>query len=128
MSDAILDELGVPEPNFHLRVGSGTHAERTGDVILAYEKVCREHRPDLIIVLGDINSTTACAMVGAKLWIPVVHLEAGFRSRDRTMPEEINRLVTDTIADVLWTPSADADDTCWPRVCRARRSTGSVTS
>mgnify|MGYP001828753530 FL=1 len=110
MSDAILEDLRVPEPDFHLGVGSGTHAEQTGGVMIAYEKVCMEHRPDWIIVVGDVNSTAACAMVGAKLWIPVVHLEAGLRSRDRRMPEEINRLVTDAIADVLWTPSPDANE------------------
>jgi UDP-N-acetylglucosamine 2-epimerase (non-hydrolysing) len=110
MSDAILEDLGVPEPDFHLGVGSGTHAEQTGSVMIAYEKVCLEDRPDWIVVVGDVNSTAACAMVGTKLWIPVVHLEAGLRSGDRTMPEEINRLVTDAISDVLWTPSADADE------------------
>ena len=76
--------------------------------MIAYEKVCEQNRPDWTIVVGDVNSTAACAMVGAKLWIPVVHLEAGLRSRDRRMPEEINRLVTDAISDVLWTPSPDA--------------------
>jgi UDP-N-acetylglucosamine 2-epimerase (non-hydrolysing) len=110
MSDAILQDLKVPAPDFHLGVGSGTHAEQTGNVMIAYEKVCMEHRPDWIVVVGDVNSTAACAMVGAKLWIPVVHLEAGLRSRDRRMPEEINRLVTDAITDVLWTPSEDADE------------------
>ncbi len=110
MSDAILRDLRVPEPDFHLGVGSGSHAEQTGGVMIAYEKVCAEDKPDWIVVVGDVNSTAACAMVGAKLWIPVVHLEAGLRSRDRRMPEEINRLVTDAIADVLWTPSPDADD------------------
>jgi UDP-N-acetylglucosamine 2-epimerase (non-hydrolysing) len=110
MSDAILADLGVPEPDFHLGVGSGSHAEQTGNVMIAYEKICAEHRPDWIVVVGDVNSTAACAMVGAKLWIPVVHLEAGLRSRDRRMPEEINRLVTDAIADVLWTPSEDGDE------------------
>ncbi len=110
MSDAILQDLRVPAPDFHLGIGSGTHAEQTGGVMIAYEKICVEHRPDWIVVVGDVNSTAACAMVGAKLWIPVVHLEAGLRSRDRSMPEEINRLVTDAIADVLWTPSKDADD------------------
>jgi UDP-N-acetylglucosamine 2-epimerase (non-hydrolysing) len=110
MSDAILEDLGLPAPDFHLGVGSGSHAEQMGGVMIAYEKICIEHRPDWIIVVGDVNSTAACAMVGAKLWIPVVHLEAGLRSRDRHMPEEINRLVTDAIADVLWTPSADADE------------------
>jgi UDP-N-acetylglucosamine 2-epimerase (non-hydrolysing) len=110
MSDAILEDLGVPAPDFHLGVGSGSHAEQTGGVMIAYEKVCLEHRPDWIVVVGDVNSTAACAMVGAKLWIPVVHLEAGLRSRDRKMPEEINRLVTDAICDVFWTPSEDADE------------------
>ena len=110
MSDAILADLGVPEPDFHLGVGSGSHAEQTGGVMIAYEKVCLEDRPDWIVVVGDVNSTAACSMVGAKLWIPVVHLEAGLRSRDRRMPEEINRLVTDSIADVLWTPSEDGDE------------------
>ncbi len=109
MSDAILQDLELPAPDFHLGVGSGSHAEQTGGVMIAYEKVCMKHRPDWIIVVGDVNSTAACAMVGAKLWIPVVHLEAGLRSRDRHMPEEINRLVTDAISDVLWTPSEDAD-------------------
>lgn len=110
MSDAILQDLGVPEPDFHMGVGSGSHAEQTGNVMMAYEKICLENRPDCIVVVGDVNSTAACAMVGAKLWIPVVHLEAGLRSRDRQMPEEINRLVTDAISNVLWTPSADADE------------------
>jgi len=110
MSDAILQDLRVPEPDFHLGIGSGSHSEQTGNVMIAYEKICLEHRPDWLVVVGDVNSTAACAMVGAKLWIPVVHLEAGLRSRDRRMPEEINRLVTDAIADVLWTPSADGDE------------------
>ena len=110
MSNAILEDLRVPAPDFHLGVGSGSHAEQTGNVMIAYEKICLEHRPDWIVVVGDVNSTAACAMVGAKLWIPVIHLEAGLRSGDRSMPEEINRLVTDAIADVLWTPSKDADE------------------
>ena len=109
MSDAILEDLRVPQPDFHLGVGSGSHAEQTGGVMIEYEKVCMEHRPDWIVVVGDVNSTVACAMVGAKLWIPVVHLEAGLRSFDRQMPEEINRLLTDAISDVLWTPSEDGD-------------------
>jgi UDP-N-acetylglucosamine 2-epimerase (non-hydrolysing) len=109
MSDAFFRDLRLPEPRFHLEVGSGSHAEQTGGVMIAYEKIAQAQRPDVIVVVGDVNSTAACAMVGAKLWIPVVHLEAGLRSRDRRMPEEINRLVTDAIADVLWTPSSDAD-------------------
>ena len=110
MSDSFFLDLRLPPPEFHLGVGSGTHAQQTGGVMIAYEKVCMEHRPDWIIVVGDVNSTVACAMVGAKLLIPVVHLEAGLRSRDRRMPEEINRLATDAIANVLWTPSPDADE------------------
>jgi UDP-N-acetylglucosamine 2-epimerase (non-hydrolysing) len=109
MSEAILEDLGVPRPDYHLGVGSGTHAEQTGRVMIAYEAICFEDRPDWIVVAGDVNSTVACAMVGAKLLIPVVHLEAGLRSCDRSMPEEINRIVTDAISDVLWTPSEDAD-------------------
>ena len=109
MSDAFFRDLNMPQPHIHLGVGSGTHAEQTGGVMIAYEKVCMTERPDWIIVVGDVNSTAACAMVGTKLWIPVIHLEAGLRSRDRHMPEEINRLVTDAISDVLWTPSPDAD-------------------
>jgi UDP-N-acetylglucosamine 2-epimerase (non-hydrolysing) len=110
MSDAFFRDLALPQPDFHLEVGSGSHAEQTGGVMIAYERVIAEERPDWIVVVGDVNSTAACAMVGAKAWIPVVHLEAGLRSRDRRMPEEINRLVTDSIADVLWTPSSDADE------------------
>ena len=110
MSDAFFRDLRLPDPQFHLEVGSGSHAEQTGNVMIAYEKIALAEKPDWIVVVGDVNSTAACAMVGAKLWIPVVHLEAGLRSRDRRMPEEINRLVTDSIADVLWTPSPDADE------------------
>ena len=110
MSDAFFTDLGMPTPAISLDVGSGTHAEQTGGVMNAYEKVCLQKRPDVVIVAGDVNSTAACALVCAKLWIPVIHLEAGLRSRDRKMPEEINRLVTDAIADLLWTPSPDADE------------------
>jgi UDP-N-acetylglucosamine 2-epimerase (non-hydrolysing) len=109
MSDSFFRDLKLPEPAHHLEIGSGTHAEQTGRTMIAYETVCQANRPDAIIVVGDVNATAACAMVGAKSWIPVVHLEAGLRSRDRRMPEEINRLVTDAIVDVLWTPSRDAD-------------------
>jgi UDP-N-acetylglucosamine 2-epimerase (non-hydrolysing) len=109
MSDAFFTDLSLPEPAHHLEIGSGSHAEQTGHTMIAYEAVCRRERPDAIVVVGDVNATAACALVGAKLWIPVVHLEAGLRSRDRRMPEEINRLVTDAISDLLWTPSTDAD-------------------
>ena len=110
MSDNFFRDLRLPQPDFNLEVGSGTHAEQTAGVMVAYEKVAVHERPDWIVVVGDVNSTAACAMVGAKLWIPVIHLEAGLRSGDRRMPEEINRLVTDAICDVLWTPSPDADE------------------
>jgi UDP-N-acetylglucosamine 2-epimerase (non-hydrolysing) len=109
MSDAFFRDLKLPPAHIHLEIGSGSHAEQTGGVMIAYERIAAREKPDWIVVVGDVNSTVACAMVGAKLWIPVVHLEAGLRSRDRKMPEEINRLVTDAIANLLWTPSLDAD-------------------
>lgn len=110
MSDAFFHDLRLPSPHFHLGVGSGSHAEQTGGVMIAYEKVALQDRPDALVVVGDVNSTAACAIVGAKAGIAVVHLEAGLRSRDRSMPEEINRLVTDAVSDVYWTPSSDADE------------------
>jgi UDP-N-acetylglucosamine 2-epimerase (non-hydrolysing) len=110
MSDAIFADLSLPAPDHHLGVGSGSHAEQTGRVMIAYEVLAQVERPDALVVVGDVNSTLACALVGAKLRFPVFHLEAGLRSRDRDMPEEINRLATDAIADVLWTPSPDADE------------------
>jgi UDP-N-acetylglucosamine 2-epimerase (non-hydrolysing) len=109
MSDAFFDDLKLPRPDHHLGIGSGSHAEQTGGVMIAYEKVAMAERPDWLVVVGDVNTTAACAMVAAKLHIPLVHLEAGLRSRDRSMPEEANRLVTDCLSDVLWTPSPDAD-------------------
>ena len=110
MSDVFWEELGLPDPDLHLGVGSGTHAEQTAGVMLEYEKVCMTRRPDWVVVVGDVNATLACALVAKKLCLPLAHLEAGLRSGDRRMPEEINRLVTDAIADLLWTPSPDADD------------------
>ena len=109
MSDDFFRDLGMPTPGHHLGVGSGSHAAQTGGVMIAYEAVAIADRPDWLVVVGDVNSTAACAIVGAKLGIRTVHLEAGLRSRDRRMPEEVNRLVTDVLADVLWTPSPDAD-------------------
>ena len=109
MSDTFFQDLNLPAPYIHLDVGSGTHAEQTGGVMIAYEKVLVETKPDLVIVVGDVNSTVACTLAAVKLGIKVAHLEAGLRSFDRTMPEEINRNVTDSIADYLWTPSLDAD-------------------
>ena len=109
MSDAIFADLRLPSPDHHLGVGSGSHAQQTGNVMIAYEQIAVAQPPDWLIVVGDVNSTAAAAMVAAKLHIRCVHLEAGLRSGDRRMPEEINRLVTDAIADVLWTPSPDGD-------------------
>jgi UDP-N-acetylglucosamine 2-epimerase (non-hydrolysing) len=109
MSDAFFRDLRLPDPDHHLGIGSGSHAEQTGGVMIAYEKVAERDRPDWLVVVGDVNSTAACALVAAKLRFPAIHLEAGLRSRDRGMPEEINRLVTDVVCDVLWTPSPDAD-------------------
>ena len=109
MSDDILRDLGLPDPDFHLGIGSGGHAEQTGRVMIEYGRIAESHRPNWLIVVGDVNSTVAAALVGVKLGISTVHLEAGLRSRDRTMPEELNRLATDAVSDVLWTPSPDAD-------------------
>jgi UDP-N-acetylglucosamine 2-epimerase (non-hydrolysing) len=109
MSEAIFSDLRLPLPDHHLGIGSGTHAEQTGGVMIAYEKIALVDRPDWLVVVGDVNPTAACAMAAAKLRFPVVHLEAGLRSGDRGMPEEVNRLVTDVLSDVLWTPSSDAD-------------------
>jgi len=110
MSDAFFSDLNLPEPDVYLGVGSGTHAQQTAAVMMAFEPVVLRERPDWVVVVGDVNSTLACALVCAKLQIKVAHVEAGLRSRDRTMPEEINRLLTDQIADLLLTPSPDADE------------------
>jgi UDP-N-acetylglucosamine 2-epimerase (non-hydrolysing) len=110
MSDVFFQDLRLPAPDIHLGVGSGSHAEQTGQVMIAYEKILLGQRPDLVIVVGDVNSTVAVTLAAAKLGIRTAHLEAGLRSFDRTMPEEINRLVTDALADILWTPSPDGDE------------------
>ncbi len=110
MSKVFFDDLGMPEPDEYLGVGSGSHAEQTSRVMVEMEKVYLDRRPDMVVVVGDVNSTVACSLTASKLWIPVSHVEAGLRSRDRRMPEEINRLVTDCIADHLFTPSRDGDE------------------
>ena len=140
MSDVFLQDLGLPEPDIHLGIGGGSHAEQAGKVMMAYEKVLLADQPDLIIVVGDVNSTLACTLAASKINYPatasrngsiepssaangqsaagrkqlgrplIAHLEAGLRSFDRTMPEEINRIVTDSLADLLWTPSPDGDE------------------
>ena len=110
MSDTFFNDLGLPKPDLNLEVGSGSHVEQTAKVMINYEKVVQKDRPDLVVVVGDVNSTKAITLTAVKLGIKVGHLEAGLRSFDRSMPEEINRLVTDTLADILWTPSPDADE------------------
>jgi UDP-N-acetylglucosamine 2-epimerase (non-hydrolysing) len=124
MSDVFFRELGMGTPDVNLEVGSGTHAEQTAGVMVAYEKLCLASRPDWCVVVGDVNSTIACTLAAKKLGIRVAHLEAGLRSGDRTMPEELNRIATDALADLLWTPSVDGDENlaregvATERVCR----------
>lgn len=110
MSRVFFEELGIPAPDVNLQVGSGSHAEQTASIMARFEPVVLEKKPDMVVVYGDVNSTIAAALVCAKLLIPVAHVEAGLRSFDRTMPEEINRILTDQIADLLFTPSADGNE------------------
>ncbi len=109
MSDVFFQQLSIPQPDVNLQVGSGTHAQQTAEIMSRIEGVVATERPDLVLVYGDVNSTVAAALVCAKLGIKVGHVEAGLRSFDRTMPEEINRLLTDQLADLLFTPSEDGD-------------------
>ena len=110
MSKAFFDDLGMPRPDIDLGVGSGSHAQQTGQVMVKFERVCLEEKPDLVMVVGDVNSTMACAITAKKLGIRVAHVEAGLRSRDMTMPEEINRLCTDVLCDYLFTTDPGADE------------------
>ena len=109
MSQIFFDELGIPQPDVYLGVGSGSHAEQTARVMVAFEKVLLEQKADVVVVVGDVNSTLACAITAAKLLVPVAHVEAGLRSFDRRMPEEINRIVTDALSDILFTTSLNAN-------------------
>lgn len=110
MSQVFFEDLGMPRPDVYLGVGSGTHAQQTARVMLGFEPVLDEHAPSAVVVVGDVNSTAACALVAVKRGIPTAHVEAGLRSFDRAMPEELNRLVTDQLCDWLLTPSPDADE------------------
>ncbi len=110
MSESFFRDLGMPAPDVNLEVGSGTHAEQTARVMLAFEPVLVKYKPDWVVVVGDVNSTLACALVAAKLGVKVAHVEAGLRSNDWSMPEEVNRVLTDRLADLLLTPSLDADE------------------
>jgi UDP-N-acetylglucosamine 2-epimerase (non-hydrolysing) len=105
-----LTDLGMPKPDVYLGVGSGSHAVQTARIMTEFEPVLLEYKPDWVLVVGDVNSTIACALVAVKLGVRVVHVEAGLRSRDRAMPEEINRILTDSISDLLLTTSQDADE------------------
>jgi len=109
MSDYFFKDLAIQEPDYNLGVGSATHAIQTGKIMMKFEKVCLEEKPDLVIVVGDVNSTLACAIVAAKLKIKVAHVEAGLRSFDRTMPEEINRILTDHVSAFLFCPTKNAE-------------------
>ena len=109
MSDAFFQDLNLPSPDYHLEVGSGSHAEQTGQVMIAYEKLIIDQKPDLVVVVGDVNSTMAASIAAVKQGVSIAHLESGLRSFDNSMPEEINRIVTDRICHHLWTPSVDAD-------------------
>jgi UDP-N-acetylglucosamine 2-epimerase (non-hydrolysing) len=110
MSDVFFQQLDIPAPDVNLAVGSGTHAKQTAEIMMRLEPVVLERQPDMVLVYGDVNSTVATVLVCAKLGVQVGHVEAGLRSFDRTMPEEINRLVTDQLADLLFTPSEDGDE------------------
>lgn len=110
MAEIFFEQLGLPRPDVDLGVGSGTQAEQTGAVMVKFEQVLADHRPDMVVVVGDVNSTLAATIVAAKAGVPVAHVEAGLRSRDMTMPEEINRLVTDRLSTWLLTPSRDGDE------------------
>ena len=110
MSETFFSDLGIPSPHFNLKVGSGSHAYQTANIMLAFESVLEELAPDLVVVVGDVNSTVACAITAKKMGIMVAHVEAGLRSFDHSMPEEINRILTDSISDLLFTTEQSAND------------------
>ncbi len=109
MSKVFFDDLGLPEPDIYMGVGSGSHSEQTAKIMIEFEKICIDYDPKLVVVVGDVNSTLGCTLVCAKMNIRTAHIEAGLRSGDMEMPEEVNRIVTDALANILLTPSVDAD-------------------
>jgi UDP-N-acetylglucosamine 2-epimerase (non-hydrolysing) len=110
MSDVFFEQLQIPNPDYYLGIGSGSHTQQTAKTMLAVEEILLKDRPDMMIVYGDVNSTLAAALVCCKMQIPIAHVEAGLRSKDRTMPEELNRILTDSVADILLTPSQDGNE------------------
>jgi len=122
MSDIFFEQLGMPEPDVYLGVGSGSHAQQTARIMVAFEEVMKDEAPDLVVVVGDVNSTLACALVATKMHIPVAHIEAGLRSGDRRMPEEVNRVMTDSIADLLFVTEQSGVDNLKARGFRMRGS------
>ena len=110
MSQVFFDELGIPEPDVHLGVGSGSHAFQTAKIMIEFEKLCNDLSPKMVVVFGDVNSTVACSLVAAKLLLPVAHVEAGLRSGDNSMPEEVNRIVTDHLSSILFTTTSYANE------------------
>jgi UDP-N-acetylglucosamine 2-epimerase (non-hydrolysing) len=129
MSELFFEQLGIPKPDINLEVGSASHAVQTAEIMKAFEGVLVDHRPDVVLVVGDVNSTIACGLVAVKLGIRLVHVEAGLRSRDRTMPEEINRILTDAISDLLFcTEQSGVDNLIAEGVPRDRIHLGTSSS
>ncbi|MCP4574624.1 MAG: UDP-N-acetylglucosamine 2-epimerase (non-hydrolyzing) [bacterium] len=110
MSDVFFDDLGLSRPDVNLGIGGGSHGQQTAGVLEKFERLCLDERPDMVVVVGDVNATLAATVAACKIQVPVAHIEAGLRSGDRSMPEELNRLMTDAVADLLFTPSPDADE------------------
>ena len=127
MSRLFFHDLGIPEPDFNLEVGSGSHAVQTAEIMKSFEPVVLRSRPDAVLVVGDVNGTIACGLVAVKLGVPLVHVEAGLRSGDRTMPEEINRILTDAISDLLFCTEQSELTTSHARALGPRRRSWSAT-
>jgi UDP-N-acetylglucosamine 2-epimerase (non-hydrolysing) len=128
MSEAFFRSLDIPDPDINLEIGSGSHAEQVGHTMIAFEKVLMQEKPDWIVVVGDVNATLACSVAAKKLCVKVCHIEAGLRSGDMTMPEEINRLVTDRLSDLLLTPDELSSANLRAKACRKKRFASWATS